>query len=142
MRKLVVIGHVGQDATIREAAGKKVINFSIADSEKYKDNQGVEHQKTTWFECSLWKDPTQSTRIAAFIKKGNQIYIEGTPELEMFEARDGSTKGKIKVRVTNITLLSGNQEQQQATPQQQTPSSSPAGYFPPFENMPEDDLPF
>lgn len=134
MRKLVVIGHVGQDASIREASGKSVINFSVADSEKYKDAQGVEHQKTTWFECSLWKDQTQSTRIAAFIKKGNQIYVEGTPDLEMFEARDGSTKGKIKLRVTNITLLAGNQEQQPA--QHTSPSQAD------FSNTPEDDLPF
>jgi single-strand DNA-binding protein len=143
MRKLVVIGHVGNDATIREVSGKSVINFSVADSEKYKDNQGVEHQKTTWFECSIWKDQSQSTRIAAFIKKGNQIYVEGTPDLETYEARDGSHRAKIKVRVTTVTLLSGNKEQPENNQQQAQSQSVNEPNFPEFGNgQPDDDLPF
>jgi single-strand DNA-binding protein len=46
--KLTVIGNLGRDAIVRDVQGKSVISFSVAHTEKFKDNMGVQKDKTTW----------------------------------------------------------------------------------------------
>ena len=106
MRKIQLIGYVGQDAVINEAANKKVINFNLGVQEKYKDKDNVDVSKTIWFNCAIWKDKEQSTSIAQYIKKGQQVFVEGSPDASVFTPQ-GSTEpqGKIKVKVSNILLL-------------------------------------
>ena len=58
MIKLQAIGHLGKDATTNAVNGKNVINFSVAHTEKYKDQQGNQKEKTVWVECSYWTEKT------------------------------------------------------------------------------------
>ena len=73
MVKLEVIGHIGKDATVNEYNGKKVINFSVAHSEKYKDASGNVVNKSVWVDCAYW---VESTAVAQYLKKGTQVYVE------------------------------------------------------------------
>lgn len=58
MLKTLVIGLLGRDAIVNEVNGRKVINFSVAHSFKYKDAAGTEKTKTTWLDCAYWTDRT------------------------------------------------------------------------------------
>ncbi|MFM7710302.1 MAG: single-stranded DNA-binding protein, partial [Ferruginibacter sp.] len=58
MIKLQIIGNLGKDCIQNEVNGRKVINFSVAHSEKYKDSAGNLKEKTTWVECAYWTDKT------------------------------------------------------------------------------------
>lgn len=51
-----VIGHLGQDATVNNVNGKSVINFSVAHSEKYKNKEGLEVNKSIWVSAAYWTD--------------------------------------------------------------------------------------
>ena len=48
MIKLQAIGHLGKDAIVNNVNGKNVINFTVAHTEKFKDAQGVQKDKTVW----------------------------------------------------------------------------------------------
>ena len=48
MIKLQVIGNLGKDCNVKEVNGKNVINFSVAHSERYKDSQGNQKERTTF----------------------------------------------------------------------------------------------
>jgi single-strand DNA-binding protein len=71
MIKLQVIGNLGKDGVVNNVNGKNVINFSVAHTEKFKDAQGVQKDKTIWVECAYWTD---RTGIAPYLKKGTQVY--------------------------------------------------------------------
>jgi Single-strand binding protein family len=58
MIKLQVIGNLGKDCIVKEVNGKNVINFSVAHTERYKDSQGNQKERTTWVECAYWTDRT------------------------------------------------------------------------------------
>lgn len=103
MIKLQVIGRVGKDATVKEVGGTKVINFSLAHSEKYKDSKGEMQEKTTWVECAKWGE---KIGVAEYIKKGGQIFVEGTPEVRSYDKADGGHGVSLIVRVDKIELLS------------------------------------
>jgi single-strand DNA-binding protein len=109
MLKALVIGHLGKDAALNTLSnGKTVINFSVAHSEKFKDAQGNDKTKTTWVECAYW---TERTGILPYLKKGTQVYVEGQPEVKTFAKNDGSTGASFALRVGQVQLLGGNNQQ-------------------------------
>ncbi len=100
-----VIGHLGQDATVNNVNGKSVINFSVAHSEKYKNKEGVEVNKSTWVSAAYWTD---RTAIASYLKKGTQVYLEGVPEARTYTNKNNETLPQLNIRVISLNLLSSN----------------------------------
>ena len=105
MIKLQVIGHLGKDCTTNVVNGKHVINFSVAHSERYNDATGVQKEKTTWVECAYWTD---RTAIAPYLKKGQLVYAEGSPEARAYQKGDGTAASSLTLRVLTIQLLGGS----------------------------------
>ncbi|MCU0374720.1 MAG: single-stranded DNA-binding protein [Chitinophagaceae bacterium] len=108
MIKLQVIGNLGKDCLTNQVNGKNVINFSVAHTEKYRDSAGVQKDKTTWVECAYWTD---RTGIAPYLRKGTQVYVEGTPEIRTFTRSDGTTGSSLSLRVMSVQLLGSRTEQ-------------------------------
>lgn len=102
MIKLQIIGNLGKDCITNVVNGKNVINFSVAHTEKFKDAQGNQKDKTIWVDCAYW---TERTGIAPYLKKGTQVYAEGTPELRTYPKNDGTTGASLTLRVQTVQLL-------------------------------------
>ncbi|RYZ21232.1 MAG: single-stranded DNA-binding protein [Chitinophagaceae bacterium] len=148
MIKMQVIGNLGKDCVVNTVNGKNVINFTVAHTEKYKDSQGNQQEKTTWVDCAYWTD---RTAVAPYLTKGKQVYVEGQPEVRTFTRQDGTAGASLSMRVRDLQLIGGSrdgnegggggygqhqqQSYQQAAPQRQ---SAPASGM---DDM-ADDLPF
>jgi single-strand DNA-binding protein len=114
MLKIQLIGRLGQDSIVNDVNGKKVVNFSVAHTEKYKNNQGGEVNKTTWVSCAYWTD---KLNIANYLKKGTSVYVEGKPEVKTYtDKNSGNILPQLSMRVSSIQLLasqnSNNEEKQ------------------------------
>ncbi|HEX2631100.1 MAG TPA: single-stranded DNA-binding protein [Chitinophagaceae bacterium] len=107
MIKMQVIGRLGKDCTVNTVNGKNVINFTVAHSEKYKDNQGNLVEKTTWVECAYWTD---RTAVATYLTKGTQVYAEGQPEARAYAKNDGGPGASLILRVREVQLLGSKNE--------------------------------
>lgn len=107
MIKLQIIGNLGGDCTSNEVGGKKVLNFNVAHTEKYKDSKGDIVSRTTWVRCAYWTD---STRIGEYLKKGQLVYVEGAPEADAFMNKDNQAAASLNVRVRQLQLLGGRSE--------------------------------
>jgi single-strand DNA-binding protein len=105
MIKLQVIGNLGKDCIVKEVNGKNVINFSVAHTERYKDAQGNQKERTTWVECAYWTD---RTAVAQYLTKGKTVYAEGSPEADAYTNKDGNAAATLRMRVQTIQLLGGN----------------------------------
>ena len=106
MLKIQMIGRLGQDSIVNDVNDKKVVNFSIAHSEKDKNNQGSEVNKTTWVSCAYWTD---KLNIANYLKKGTSIYLEGKPEVKTYvDKNSGNTLPQLTMRVISLQLISSN----------------------------------
>ena len=106
MIKLQVIGNLGKDCTTNAVNGKNVINFSVAHTERYKDAQGNQQERTTWVDCAYW---TERLGIAPYLRKGQMVYVEGSPEVRTFTRNDGSAGASLVLRVLNVQLLGSAQ---------------------------------
>lgn len=104
MIKLQVIGNLGKDCVVNNVNGKSVINFNVAHTEKFKDSQGVQKDRTTWVECAYWTD---RTAVAPYLKKGQQVYAEGTPEVRTYTTKDGNHGASLSMRIFSVQLLGG-----------------------------------
>lgn len=104
MIKLTAIGNLGKDCTVNTVNNKTVINFSVAHTEKFKDNMGVQKDKTIWVECAYWTD---KTAIAPYLKKGTQVYVEGIPDLRTYTTNDGRNATSLTLRVQSVQLIGG-----------------------------------
>lgn len=141
MIKLQVIGNLGKDCITNSVNGKTVMNFTVAHTEKFKDAQGNQKDKTTWVDCAYWSD---RTGVAPYLKKGTQVYVEGTPELRTYTKNDGTQGSSLTLRVMSVQLLGsrGGEGMQDNSPSPSY-SSQPAS-VPSSSDIGEqtDDLPF
>jgi single-strand DNA-binding protein len=104
MIKLQVIGNLGRDAVINTVGEKTVINFSLAHTEKYKDPQGNQLDRTTWVECAYWTD---RTAVAPYLTKGKTVFVEGTPSVEAYTTKEGKHGVTLRLRVLTVQLIGG-----------------------------------
>lgn len=139
MIKLQVIGHLGKDCVTNIVNGKNVINFSVAHSEKFKDAQGVQKEKTIWVECGYWTD---RTAIAPYLKKGTLVYVEGAPEIKTYSKNDGTTGVSLNLRVLSVQLLGGKNGENSGPNEGGSYASQPNSGVPVNVNEQMDDLPF
>lgn len=115
MIKLQIIGHLGADCTMNEVSGRTVINFRVAHSEKFKNAQGIVVDKTTWVSCAYWTD---RNAIAQYLKKGQLVYAEGSPEAEAYMNKENQAAASLKMNVFRIQLLGSKNDNQSEDSQQ------------------------
>lgn len=150
MIKLQVIGNLGRDCIVKEIGGKNVINFSVAHTERYKDSQGVQKERTTWVECAYWTD---RTGIAPYLTKGTTVYAEGSPEADVYTNKENQAVATLRMRVQNIQFVgsknsnSSEGQAQAAAPavssyQPAAPAAAPAMAAASVASEATDDLPF
>ncbi|CAN5564374.1 single-stranded DNA-binding protein [soil metagenome] len=147
MIKLQIVGNLGKDCIVKEVNGKNVINFSVAHSERYKDSQGNQKERTTWVECAYWTD---KTAVAQYLTKGKTVYAEGSPEADAYMNKDNQASATLRMRVQNIQLLGGNAGEGQPTNQAQQGNYNQPNYSSGSAPKPQpvnavpvaDDLPF
>lgn len=102
MLKLELIGNLGKDCSTNVVNGNHVINFSVAHSDKTRDQENNWIEKTVWVECAYW---TEKTGVVNFLRKGQQVYAEGIPEVKTYTKKDGSTGISLTLRVIYLQLV-------------------------------------
>ncbi|QCI24578.1 single-stranded DNA-binding protein [Buchnera aphidicola (Muscaphis stroyani)] len=101
INKVILIGHLGQDPEVRYMPnGNAVVNMTLATSENWKDkNTGENKEKTEWHRVVLFG---KLAEIAGeYLKKGSQVYIEGTLQTRKWQDQNGLERYTTEV-IVNI----------------------------------------
>jgi single-strand DNA-binding protein len=141
MIKMQVIGNLGKDCVVNTVNGKNVINFTVAHTEKYRDSQGNNQEKTTWVDCAYWTD---RTAVAPYLQKGTQVFVEGSPEVRSFTRSDGTAGASLSLRVREVQLLGrkGDNNNNLSTTENAPAANRQAAATPAGIDDVADDLPF
>ena len=78
INKVILVGNLGRDPDVRAMQnGDKVVQLSIATSDRWKDkNTGEQKERTEWHRVVIFNEPIG--KIAEqYLKKGSTVYIEG-----------------------------------------------------------------
>lgn len=109
--KIIIVGYLGRDPELRYTPqGMAVCNFSVATTEKKKNNLGESEDQTTWFRVTAWSKTAEV--VNQYLAKGAQVYIEGRVRLNTYTDRDGGERTNLEVNATDVHFLSRKSEGQ------------------------------
>ena len=102
-----LIGRLGKDPEIKTFdTGKKLATFSIATSSTYRNQKGDKVQETQWHNLVLWDNLADIA--AQYLKKGNEIAIEGKLVHRTYETSTGEKRNITEISVNDLVMLGGN----------------------------------
>ena len=111
VNKVILLGNVGKDPDIRVLpSGQPVANFSIATSERFKDQQGTWQDRTEWHNMTAYGKLAEIIRD--YVKKGSKLYAEGRLTTRSWDDKESGKKVyRTEIVVGDISLLSGRGEE-------------------------------
>ena len=117
INKVILLGYTGKDPEVKDVAGTKVANLSLATTEKgYTLQNGIQvPDRTEWHSLIFWKGLAEV--VEKYVRKGSQIYIEGKIKTRQYEDRTGSKRYVTEIYVDKLELLGSRLAQQEVSPQ-------------------------
>ena len=108
MNKAQVIGNLGSDPEVRYTPkGTAVATFSVATTERWKDQDGQQKEHTEWHRIVVWRRLAEI--CGEFLKKGSKVYIEGKMQTRKWQDKDGKDRYTTEVIASNMEMLGGGQ---------------------------------
>src|SRR5258706_8663828 len=143
VNKVIIVGNLGGDPETRYMPeGGAITNISIATTDKWKDKNGEQQEKTEWHRISFFG---KLAEIAGeYLKKGSSIYVEGRLQTRKWTDKDGAEKYTTEVVANQMQMLGGRPGStgsssrsappldERAKPQQRAPSKAGGGKFDDF----------
>jgi len=98
LNKVIIVGNLTRDPELATIpSGQKVCKFSVATNRVWKDKSGVKQESVTFHNVVVWG--RQAETSAQYLKKGQQVMIEGRIETRSW---DDKTTGEKKYRTEII----------------------------------------
>ena len=106
INKVILVGNLGQDPELRYTGnGTAVCNMRLATNESYKDSDGNFVDKTEWHTVVAWSRLAEI--CGEYLKKGSQVYFEGSLQTRQWEDKDGNTRYTTEVKAREMMMLGG-----------------------------------
>jgi single-strand DNA-binding protein len=108
--KVQLIGHVGNDPELKNVGsnGTAMLRLRLATNERFKAAAGEWKEDTQWHPVVVWGK--QAERMAAQVRKGSGLLLEGRLVHSTYEAKDGSKRVSTDVVLTDYQLLAPKTE--------------------------------
>ncbi len=109
VNKVIIVGNLGRDPETRYMpSGDAVTNINVATTDRYKDKQSGEMREATeWHRISFFG---KLAEIAGqYLKKGSQVYVEGSLRTRKYTDKDGIEKYATEIRAETMQMLGGRQ---------------------------------
>jgi single-strand DNA-binding protein len=92
VNKVTLLGRLGRDPEVRNFQnGGKVVNLRIATSERYKDREGNQQERTEWHSVAIFNEHLAGI-AEKFLRKGAQVYVEGQLETRKWQDQSGQDR--------------------------------------------------
>lgn len=157
VNKVILVGNLGKDPDVRYMpSGDAVANITLATTDSWKDKGGEKQERTEWHRVSMFGK--QAEIAGQYLKKGSQIYVEGSLQTRKWQDKDGRDQYTTEIKADRFQMLggrsggnaeggngnqgfsSGHDAPQQRQPQQRQPQqNTPSGGF---DDGFDDDIPF
>jgi single-strand DNA-binding protein len=132
---LIISGRLGGNPELKYLqSGDPICQFSIANSESWKNDKGEKQEKTMWVPCVAWGK--QAEGLAKILKKGMAVTVEGSLVIRKYNDKDGAQKYATECNVgfgCNVEITGWPKGTESARGEESQVASAPSG---------DDDLPF
>lgn len=140
--KIIIVGYLGRDPEIRYTPqGDAFCSFTVATTERRKDNTGEMQDVTTWFRVTAWRRTAELAN--QYLSKGKQVYVEGKLRQSEYTDRDGNRRTSLEVTASELHFLGSRGEEGGGSPSTAArparPSPTDINDEPPLN---DDEIPF
>ena len=149
VNKWIGVGNLGKDPEIRYTQGGDAIaNFSIACTESWKDKQtGEKKEMTEWVRITVFGKLAEI--CGQYLKKGSQVYIEGSLRTRKWTDKDGQERYTTEIRCDDMKMLGSRQgggsqggDSGYDQPTDYNPAPPKNKPKPSFDDLGDSDIPF
>ena len=154
VNKVILVGNLGNDPEVKYTqGGMAVCTLSLATTSVRKDKEGNTQERTEWHRVKLFG---KLGEIAGeYLRKGRQVYIEGSIRYDKFTGQDGVEKYFTDIVADEMQMLGGGEgrgegrgearterserPQRSAPPRREAPAAAKADFA---DDFADDDIPF
>ena len=109
--RVLLIGNLGQDPESKTLdSGKKVVKFTLATSESFKNADGQKVNETTWHNIVAWNGLADIA--GKYLKKGHQVAIEGKIVYRSYEDKNKVTRYITEIVANEMLMLKTPKEKE------------------------------
>src|SRR5512138_965340 len=108
LNRVQLIGYLGRDPESKYTpTGKRVTDFPIAITNRWKDEAGESREHTEWVNIEAWEHLAEICH--EYLEKGSLVYVEGRLKTNRYED-NGEARYFTKVVAQNVQFLDGRVE--------------------------------
>jgi|SRR5215207_3276025 len=107
LNRVQLIGYLGRDPESKYTpTGKRVTDFPIAITHRWKDPAGDTKENTEWVNIEAWDRLAETCHD--YLTKGSLVYVEGRLKTDRYEDQQGEQRYFTKVVAQTVQFLSDN----------------------------------
>jgi single-strand DNA-binding protein len=93
VNKVILVGNLGKDPKVSQLnSGDRVVNFTLATSESWKDkNTGERKERTEWHNVVVFNENIGKI-VEQYCKKGSKVYLEGQIQSRKYNDQSGAER--------------------------------------------------
>lgn len=123
VNKVILVGNLGKEPEIKKMNnGREVASFSLATSERWKDKDGSQKEKTEWHNVVVFNEGLVNV-IKNYVHKGSKLYIEGALQTRKWQDKDGQDRYSTEIVLqgfnASLVMLDGKDGTKEPTQHQQ-----------------------
>jgi single-strand DNA-binding protein len=104
--RVQLIGNLGMNPEVKKTeTGKKLVRFSVATNESYKNANGEKVTETQWHNLVAWGKVADIAE--KYLNKGSEVVIEGKLINKSYTDKEGIKKYVSEVQVNEMLMLGG-----------------------------------
>ena len=124
VNRVILVGNLGRDPEMRYLpSGEAVANLAIATTDKFKNKAGEMVEQTEWHRVSFFGRTAEV--CGQYLKKGSQVYIEGSIRTRKYTDKEGVEKYATEIRGDRMQMLGGANDAGGKRDDNQQPASRP-----------------
>ena len=99
LNKVILVGNLGNDPDVRVMqSGEKVANISVATSERWRNKEGENQERTEWHRVVIFGKVAEIAE--KYLRKGSKVLIEGQLRTRKWQDNNGVDKYTTEVVVS------------------------------------------
>ena len=130
INKVILVGNIGQEPQVRTMqSGQKVVSFSLATSDRWRDRQtGEQKEQTEWHRVVIF-NPSLVEVAERLLQKGTKLYLEGSLRTRKWQNQQGvdtfTTEVVLNPYAGQMVILSGAKTSDASSEGSSAASSAP-----------------
>ena len=92
LNRVTLIGNLGADPEVRTTAdGRRIVRFSVAKTERWKDASGARQERTDWHRVAIFS-PGLGKLAEDYLRKGSKVLVEGQLRTSKWQDQAGQDR--------------------------------------------------